>query len=335
MSGEYSLRNNLQTDWIKHDSTWKKGVDQNWKNIDWSLYKIVDQVVANIAALPSSPTNYQAFIVESENEVWVWNTEINEFNRFDLSSPFIFYDLNLDGWYQWISSVISIFTGSGGLGDVVGPSSSIDNHVCVFDGLTGKVIKMSDVIIDPSGNMSAVNNLIVNADATIGGDGTVVGIFDAQLPTTATVNAFWDKVQRPNSGTTATARELGQSSQVTDSDSSGNPTTISGMSVVLTTTGKPVFVGLMGNTASTPGSLINMNDSTLGSQSSNWYIRRGATTIYRTQWQAYFAGGSLPAGVIWTIDTPAAGTYTYTMQFESSGNTVNVTNVRLVAFEIG
>ncbi|HQK38762.1 MAG TPA: hypothetical protein PLO52_01445 [Flavobacterium alvei] len=146
MSGEYSLRNNLQTDWIKHDSTWKKGVDQNWKNIDWSLYKIVDQVVANIAALPSSPTNYQAFIVESENEVWVWNNNITDFDRFPLSSPFVFYDLNLAGWYQWLSSIISPFGGAGG-GDFFGPASAVDENVVIFDGPSGKIGKDSGVAI--------------------------------------------------------------------------------------------------------------------------------------------------------------------------------------------
>lgn len=49
-----------------------------------------------------------------------------------------------------------------GLGDVVGPASSTDNAITRFDGVTGKLIQNSVVIIDDTGNVTGIQNLTVN-----------------------------------------------------------------------------------------------------------------------------------------------------------------------------
>jgi len=49
-----------------------------------------------------------------------------------------------------------------GSGDVVGPGSSTDNAIARYDGITGKLIQNSLVIIDDLGNITGVQNLTVN-----------------------------------------------------------------------------------------------------------------------------------------------------------------------------
>lgn len=48
--------------------------------------------------------------------------------------------------------------GSGGIGDVVGPASSVDNRVVRWDGTTGKLIQNSVVTIDDTGHVTPVTN---------------------------------------------------------------------------------------------------------------------------------------------------------------------------------
>jgi len=62
-----------------------------------------------------------------------------------------------------------------GMGDVIGPASSTDNAVVRFDGITGKFIQNSGVIIDDSDNVTGVQNLNVN------GKYTGTGEFDSSL----------------------------------------------------------------------------------------------------------------------------------------------------------
>lgn len=64
-------------------------------------------------------------------------------------------------------------SGGGGSGDVVGPSSSVDNQVARFDGSTGKLIQSSSVVITDEGNITEVARV---AGVTKGGGG---GWFEA------------------------------------------------------------------------------------------------------------------------------------------------------------
>lgn len=77
-------------------------------------------------------------------------------------------------------SNISITPGSGTItiaatgitsGDVVGPASAVANHVVLFDGITGKLIKdSSSVSIDASSNITGVNNLTVGGAFVLSAD---------------------------------------------------------------------------------------------------------------------------------------------------------------------
>jgi hypothetical protein len=67
-----------------------------------------------------------------------------------------------------MSQITSSGSGGGGAGDVVGPASSTDNAVARFDGVTGKLIQNSVVIIDDSGNTSGVAALTTSGIVTQG-----------------------------------------------------------------------------------------------------------------------------------------------------------------------
>ena len=52
-------------------------------------------------------------------------------------------------------------------GDVVGPASSTNNAVAVFDGTTGRLLKNTSVIIDASGNVSGIGTLTTAGTASL------------------------------------------------------------------------------------------------------------------------------------------------------------------------
>lgn len=52
-----------------------------------------------------------------------------------------------------------VLLGSGGLGDVVGPSSATDNAITRYDGTTGKIVQNSGILIDDSNNVTGANSV--------------------------------------------------------------------------------------------------------------------------------------------------------------------------------
>lgn len=296
MAGEYDLKNGLQTDWTLHDSTWKKGVDQNWKVIDWKLHKVVNDVLPTIASLPANPTNFQAFIIEDINEVWVYNANTVSFDRFPLNNPFIFYDLSNSAWYQWIAGVISPFGGSGG-GDFFGPNGAVDENVVIFDGPTGKIGKDSGVAI---------------ADVIA----AIAGLGSPNYDLSASCGSF--------------------------TDDNTSPADVTNLSASLTTSGRPVLLAMIGDGSSTR-SYISLDPIAANSSLADLdlYFLRGGSTIYRTWFSLDLESGSgidifISNSVIWTVDFPAAGSYTWKIQASTSYSTseYSIRQKKLLAMEL-
>lgn len=107
--------------------------------------------------------------------------------------------------------------------------------------------------------------------------------------------------------------------------------TVTNLSVTITTTGRPVFVGLIsdGNGAS--------NESNYGCTATRTLLMQ----LLRDGVQKYFVGvGSsatlfLPASSFSYVDDVPAGTYTYSIQVRSlTGDDVNVKYSKLVAYQL-
>jgi len=93
--------------------------------------------------------------------------------------------------------------GSAGTGDVVGPGSSTDNSVVRFDLATGKLIQVSAVLIDDSGNVTGLGTL--NSKTLPTGTDTLAGLGTAQTFTAnQTVNSAVLTSQRNSIGATST-----------------------------------------------------------------------------------------------------------------------------------
>ena len=61
----------------------------------------------------------------------------------------LFFNADDDTIYSWNgSALVASGGGGGGSGDVVGPASSADRNITIFDGATGKLVKDSGVAMD-------------------------------------------------------------------------------------------------------------------------------------------------------------------------------------------
>lgn len=117
--------------------------------------------------------------------------------------------------------------------------------------------------------------------------------------------------------------------------------TITNQSVTITTTGRPVRAFLTADGAST--SYISAITSATGGLTDVYIrVKRGSTVIGEFYTGTRIAGGTsyqttlyTPPGSIAVIDTPAAGTYTYSVEaFMSSGGAASVVNVKTIVYEL-
>ncbi len=120
------------------------------------------------------------------------------------------------------------------------------------------------------------------------------------------------------------------------SDSSGSFVNVTGLSVTKTTNGSPIFVGLTGTL---DGATAQLHHYGAASTLAQIRILRDGTPIYTANMRndGDDSGGvnnvlEIPPSSVWTIDSPGAGTYTYTVQANiQSGSLVHVSGTRLIA----
>lgn len=145
--------------------------------------------------------------------------------------------------------------------------------------------------------------------------------------------------------TRAKLEAVGQqlSGSVTQSQTALAVTDVAGLTVSITTTGRPVIIALVGTT--TGGGCDVINNRTNPTVIDIPFVRfvRDATTIANfrlgTQINAFPATSfnvSYPVGGFLMIDAPAAGSYTYKVQTGScdASSTVDFVGVQLMAYEL-
>lgn len=166
----------------------------------------------------------------------------------------------------------------------------------------------------------------------------------ASLPTTASgtfPHPIGVAISRP-SGTTVPVGGVGISaSSSTFSTASTTPVDVTNLSVTITVTGRPVFMGLIPDGSGTRAEIVAQEDAAPSNNISGQFLfLRGSTELSRA---ALFAGtvaniaNRVPPGALWMIDAaPPPGTYTYKVQacLTGLGDTVHVRLCKLVVWEM-
>ena len=136
-----------------------------------------------------------------------------------------------------------------------------------------------------------------------------------------------------------------QSGFVTDTETGSSLADIAGLSVSITTTGKPIMIALKG--LSTNASQVRAEAPNGTTADCTLAFLRDSTVVSQYQFGATITDSSsnievdvfgLPASSFWTIDTPSAGTYTYKVQGKNNGTgAASEIDVRaeLIVWELG
>lgn len=133
----------------------------------------------------------------------------------------------------------------------------------------------------------------------------------------------------------ATAVNLVRSGAHTGTLTATSPTDMTGLTVTITTRGKPVLLALcaagMGPFDGNPAIFTSDNSQVIHIE-----LVRGSTEIYSTVYD--YAGATVqsefpPPGTM-AIDVPAAGTYTYKMRYTVNTGTGAFQNFELIAVEL-
>lgn len=188
--------------------------------------------------------------------------------------------------------------------------------------------------LDNSGNMGApytVDGSSITIMANVIGVPTG-GITTAKI---ADQNVTQAKLALRTVSSTAPAGGVATSGSVSQSYGTGvTNQAISGLSVSLVTTGRPVFVGLIDDGAGSLGDASSIRSN--GGGASFFQIFRGGTQLTFSTVSAGSNAASLPPSSLSVLDYPTAGTYTYSVSITGAGGagTIGVSRVVLIAYEL-
>lgn len=178
---------------------------------------------------------------------------------------------------------------------------------------------------------SADSNTLLYATGAL----TVVPRLFGWIESTHNSGGSWQTPTKVN----VTNISLGQRGVVVSSSDTGSFTTsstsyvdVTNATLSITTTGRPVFVGLMSNAV---GGAVAITTAGAGN-SGGFKILRGTSTISITTIGVGTNTVTVPCGAVHHIDLVGAGTYTYKLQAVVSIGTATaaVGNCKLVAYEL-
>lgn len=163
--------------------------------------------------------------------------------------------------------------------------------------------------MDTSGNITAVS--------------TADGIGSTMTSTGANAVAA---TRTRATGSTVAAGGVASSAALSTFTTNLTGTNVTGLAVTITTSGRPVWVGLVGTIGGGSVASVSTNICSIGVTSNS-----GANTIFISK----FAQARMPISAFNGIDFPSAGTITYQATLASDGvNNVTITNTILVAYEL-
>jgi hypothetical protein len=189
---------------------------------------------------------------------------------------------------------------------------------------------VDDSTLQYSSSQLSIKALGVNTAHLAANAVTTAKITDANVTTAKIADA---------NVTRAKLEALGQqlsSSSSTFSSASGTLTDVTNLSVSITTTGRPVWVGTQAVSTGVANAGHFRIAGAAGSIAGHAAILKDGTVISCVP----FAGNSItslyvPCSAIWYIDAPSAGTYTYKVQVAATaGTSVEAYNMKLIAYEL-
>lgn len=315
-STRYQVQPSVLSGALDLGCTYVTGVDLYFNDVSGNRIQITQS--GGIAGSPGSISNLTSPASASyvaANQTFVWQS--------DVSTP-----ANLDAGSLILRNILA---NSKGL-TLAPPSAMASNYTItlpVLPGVTGNFVTMST-----SGNMSAT----VNVDnATLQVVSNVMSIKTLGAGSVNTTQIVDGAVTQPKRA--ALGQQLSSSSGAF-AISTATPTDVTNLSAVITTTGRPVFIGLIADGSGF--SVINVsNTAAVLATVGKLYFVRGSITVAEYQTNITFSTAlttnqfSLPGSSFYYIDTPSAATYTYKLQVSSgTSNQITVGAVKLIVYEL-
>ena len=171
---------------------------------------------------------------------------------------------------------------------------------------------------------------------------TSAKIKDANVTTVKILDGNVTTPKIPDGAITQAKRvALGQqiSSSTTFSTSSSTMVDVTNLTVTITTTGRPVFIGLINDQSNTGTSFISSTSASNIKNVTIAIVKDGSELIrqpYEIQASAATISSiSYPVSSFSHIDVPTAGSHTYKIQMLSSNSdTVQIVRAKLIAYEL-
>lgn len=131
-------------------------------------------------------------------------------------------------------------------------------------------------------------------------------------------------------GSTVAAGGVGTSASLGNASFNSTPFIDMGISVTITTTGRPVYIGFIND-----GTAISLCQSNAANSVRVFFTRdSGVTSVGGYTFENGTSSFSIPVSSFSTIDFPTAGTYTYTAQVSVSSVAVAFTYAKLLVYEL-
>lgn len=189
---------------------------------------------------------------------------------------------------------------------------------------------IDDVGVSDAQIASAAGSLGAGAGLSSSGGSLAVNVDDSTIEINGDTLRIKDGGTTPAKMSTSAGQQISSSSS-TFSSTSASLVDITNLSVSVTTYGRPVFVGLVPD-GTDADCFVSLSESGGGAAEAELCFFRDATKISRHAFEFTVAGRIFfPPGCFWTIDVPAAGTYTYKAQglVSTASDTFSVTRCKL------
>lgn len=184
----------------------------------------------------------------------------------------------------------------------------------------------SYVSMDSSGNLSTVSADTIAAAVTATGANNILNVYTRATGSTVAARGF---AISSSSGLFTTT-----SSSFVD---------VTNLSVTITTNGRPVFVGLVGDNGSSVCYIGQIGDGSASTSRAEFKILNNTSSTIVGYHQTQVSTGAVaavtvtvPSSSLYGFDQPIAGTYTYKVQALAAGGTATtyVARSKLIAYEI-